>query len=122
MLELLQRRFHGIAEWEIPAGGFYIWLQFTVSPLSIRQLFHTCLEQNVLIHPGYLYDRLDASHIRLSYAYASPDEMERGLQCLAEAVHRLWILDPDFDECFFLISQPKNSLDLKGPCPSDQGC
>ncbi|APO42702.1 GntR family transcriptional regulator [Paenibacillus xylanexedens] len=89
MLELLQRHFHGIAEWEIPAGGFYIWLQFTVSPLSIRQLFHTCLEQNVLIHPGYLYDRLDASHIRLSYAYASPDEMERGLQCLAEAVHRL---------------------------------
>jgi GntR family transcriptional regulator of abcA and norABC len=43
----------------------------------------------VLIHPGYLYDRLDADHIRLSYAYASPDEMERGLYLLAQAVKKL---------------------------------
>ncbi|WP_405154213.1 PLP-dependent aminotransferase family protein [Paenibacillus sp. FSL K6-0108] len=89
MLELLQRDFSELAEWSVPAGGFYIWLRFTVSPLSIRELFHACLENHVLIHPGYLYDRLDAEHIRLSYAYASPDEMERGLHFLAQAVNKL---------------------------------
>jgi GntR family transcriptional regulator of abcA and norABC len=89
MLELLQRNFGELAEWSIPAGGFYIWLRFTASPLSIRELFHACLENHVLIHPGYLYDRLDAEHIRLSYAYASPDEMERGLHLLAQAVKKL---------------------------------
>ncbi|MBR2563078.1 MAG: PLP-dependent aminotransferase family protein [Paenibacillus sp.] len=89
MLDLLQRYLHDIARWTTPEGGFYIWLQFTIEPLSIRRLFHACLEEKVLIHPGYLYDRLDASHIRLSYAYASQDEMERALICLAQAVRRL---------------------------------
>ena len=70
-------------------GGFYIWLRFTAEPLSIRKLFSACLEADVLIHPGYLYDRMDASHIRLSYAYASQDEMERGLIVLAQEAHRL---------------------------------
>ncbi|WP_440113729.1 PLP-dependent aminotransferase family protein [Paenibacillus sp. QZ-Y1] len=89
MLELLQHHFGELAEWTTPAGGFYIWLRFTVEPLSIRELFNTCLESNILIHPGYLYDRLDVDHIRLSYAYASPDEMERGLHLLAQAVKKL---------------------------------
>ncbi|MGQ8873499.1 aminotransferase-like domain-containing protein [Paenibacillus sp. TSA_86.1] len=89
MLELLHRYFHDIAEWATPEGGFYIWLRFTAEPLSIRKLFSACLEVDVLIHPGYLYDRLDASHIRLSYAYASQDEMERGLIVLVEVARSL---------------------------------
>jgi len=89
MLGLLHRYFHDIAEWEKPEGGFYIWIRFTADSLSIRRLFHACLEKDVLIHPGYLYDRLDASHIRLSYAYASQDEMERGLIVLAQEACRL---------------------------------
>lgn len=32
MLELLERYFNGIAEWNKPAGGFYIWLKFTAGP------------------------------------------------------------------------------------------
>lgn len=89
MLGLLHRYFHNIAAWATSEGGFYIWLRFTADSLSIRRLFHACLEKDVLIHPGYLYDRLDASHIRLSYAYASQDEMERGLIVLAQEAHRL---------------------------------
>ncbi|MFS0872286.1 PLP-dependent aminotransferase family protein [Paenibacillus xylanilyticus] len=90
MLELLERHFTGIAEWNKPAGGFYIWLRFTAGSLSIRQLFHACLRDGVLIHPGYLYDRLDADHLRLSYAYASPEEMERGMQLLAQTAKNLF--------------------------------
>jgi GntR family transcriptional regulator of abcA and norABC len=91
MLELLQRDLRDIAEWKIPEGGFYIWLRFTAESLSIRKLFYACLEADVLIHPGYLYDRMDASHIRLSYAYASQDETERGLMVLVEAARRLMV-------------------------------
>lgn len=94
MLTLLQQHFHDIADWTTPEGGFYIWLRFTAEPLSIRRLFHDCLEENVLIHPGYLYDRLDTKHIRLSYAYAFFDEMERGLICLAQAARRLLLNQP----------------------------
>ncbi|WP_435890973.1 PLP-dependent aminotransferase family protein [Paenibacillus silvae] len=94
MLTLLQQHFHDIAVWTTPEGGFYIWLRFSAEPLSIRRLFHDCLEKNVLIHPGYLYDRFDTKHIRLSYAYASFDEMERGLICLAQAARRLLLNQP----------------------------
>lgn len=89
MLDLLERYFNSIAEWNQPAGGFYIWLRFTAGPLSIRQLFHACLQDGVLIHPGFLYDHLDADHLRLSYAYASEEEMERGMQLLAKAARKL---------------------------------
>lgn len=89
MLDLLERYFNSIAEWNQPAGGFYIWLRFTAGPLSIRQLFHACLQDGVLIHPGFLYDRLDADHLRLSYAYASEEEMECGMQLLAKAAKKL---------------------------------
>ncbi|MGR6546180.1 hypothetical protein [Paenibacillus tundrae] len=48
-----------------------------------------CLDRGVLIHPGYLYNRLDQEHIRLSYAYCTPEQMEEGLSILADTVREL---------------------------------
>lgn len=89
MLELLQRYLGELAQWNIPRGGFYIWLKLTCAPLSIRRLFQICLDRGVLIHPGYLYNRLDQEHLRLSYAYCTPEQMEQGLSILAETVREL---------------------------------
>lgn len=82
---LLAKHFHNIAVWQKPKGGFYIWLRFH-QPLVTKALFLKLLQKGVLLHPGYLYDRDNHHHLRLSFAYASLPELEKGIDLLAQAV------------------------------------
>ncbi|WP_314585790.1 PLP-dependent aminotransferase family protein [Paenibacillus terrigena] len=77
MLRLLAAHLSDVASCEASTGGFYIWLRITID-FSIKALFDKALTQGVLLNPGHLYDRADTQHIRLSYAYASMDQMEKG--------------------------------------------
>lgn len=83
MLQLLQRYFSGIARWNIPTGGFYIWLSIQ-KKMSINRLFSKAIKEGILLNPGYLYDRNNQFHLRLSYSYASFNEMREGLLRLSE--------------------------------------
>lgn len=81
--EILEQQFQQIATWKKSEGGFYIWLKFH-EPIVNKALFLKLLNQNTLINPGYIYDSSDLHHIRLSYAYASLDELKEGLNILLE--------------------------------------
>ncbi|GIO62401.1 aminotransferase-like domain-containing protein [Paenibacillus cineris] len=81
-LSILQQYFQDMATWEIPGGGFYIWLRLHV-PIPVHQLFEQALKEGILLNPGQIYDRHDRQHLRLSYAYASLHDLERGLIRLA---------------------------------------
>ncbi len=80
---VLEQHFKNIATWKKSEGGFYIWLKFN-EPIVNKSLFLKLLQQNVLINPGYIYDSNDLHHIRLSYAYASLEELKVGLEILLE--------------------------------------
>ena len=82
---LLEQYFKDIATWETPKGGFYIWLRFH-KPIVNKALFLELLQHKVLINPGYIYQPNDFHHLRLSYAYASFEQLEAGLSVLAEMV------------------------------------
>ncbi|WP_285399695.1 PLP-dependent aminotransferase family protein [Lysinibacillus sp. fls2-241-R2A-57] len=82
---ILHERFTEIASWSQPKGGFYIWLKFH-EPIVDKELFTQLLQRQVLINPGYIYDPQDTQHIRLSYAYATDEELEVGMQILYECV------------------------------------
>ncbi|WP_245237644.1 PLP-dependent aminotransferase family protein, partial [Paenibacillus ihuae] len=82
MRQLLQAHFTELATWSIPAGGFYIWLSLH-QPMPLRRLFTAALQAGLLLNTGDLYDRGDSRHLRLSYAYASPEELRCGLPALA---------------------------------------
>ena len=81
--EILEQQFQKIATWKKSEGGFYIWLKFH-EPIVNKALFLNLLNQNVLINPGYIYESSDLHHIRLSYAYASLEELKEGLNILLE--------------------------------------
>ncbi|MEK8132792.1 PLP-dependent aminotransferase family protein [Paenibacillus filicis] len=85
MLAILSKHYQELAEWSIPQGGFYIWLRL-VQPVAMRLLFEQALTEGILLNPGAVYDRQDQQHLRLSYAYASLDELERGLLRLAALI------------------------------------
>lgn len=88
LLSLLERYFGDIAQWRVPSGGFYIWLELP-SHVSVHRLFHLSLKEGILINPGYIYDRQAAYHIRLSYAYATMEQLEHSLNILRRLVDQL---------------------------------
>lgn len=79
--KILEEEFKDIASWNKSAGGFYIWLRFH-QPIVNKAFFLKLLNEKVLINPGYIYAANDLHHIRLSYAYASFDELAKGLEIL----------------------------------------
>ncbi|MBO1511515.1 aminotransferase-like domain-containing protein [Metabacillus bambusae] len=81
--EILEQKFQQIATWKKSEGGFYIWIRFH-EPIVNKALFLNLLNQNVLINPGYIYKSSDLHHIRLSFAYASLEELKEGLNILLE--------------------------------------
>ncbi|OPA26162.1 GntR family transcriptional regulator [Bacillus cereus] len=81
--EILEQQFQKIATWKKSEGGFYIWIKF-YKPIVNKALFLKLLKQNVLINPGYIYEPNDLRHIRLSYSYASLEELKKGLNILLE--------------------------------------
>ena len=80
---LLHEKMNDIASWEQPKGGFYIWLKFH-APIVDKAFFMKLFQFNVLINPGYIYDAQDTQHIRLSYAYATREELQYGIEKLYE--------------------------------------
>ncbi|WP_129691890.1 PLP-dependent aminotransferase family protein [Gottfriedia acidiceleris] len=81
--EILKKEFKKIASWKKSEGGFYIWLRFH-NPIVNKTLFLKLLKQNILINPGYIYEPRDLHHIRLSYAYASLEDLKKGLNILLQ--------------------------------------
>lgn len=81
----LSRWFGELADWSIPEGGFYIWLRLRHA-VSMRTLFSKALAEGILLNPGYIYDQTDSHHLRLSYAYANEDDLERSLVVLSSLV------------------------------------
>ncbi|WP_312091655.1 aminotransferase-like domain-containing protein [Aminipila sp.] len=86
-LSLLNTHFKDLADWNIPEGGFYIWLRFK-NQLFIDKLFQMALENNILLNPGNIYDFSDNNALRLSYAYAQPEDFSKAIKILSEITLR----------------------------------
>jgi GntR family transcriptional regulator, regulator for abcA and norABC len=88
MVHYLEKYFGGIASWNVPEGGFYIWVQLT-SLAATRELFEKALKEGILLNPGNLYGPDTSNYLRLSYSYASLADMERGMARLAAIIKNL---------------------------------
>lgn len=86
--QILQLHFSEIASWQLPKGGFYIWLHLK-KPVSLHTLFEQALQKNILLNPGSIYHHVDTSHLRISIAYASCEELRFALQELAAIIKKL---------------------------------
>lgn len=87
-LNALNKHFKCIAQWNIPSGGFYIWLRL-LPGISMQALFNRALGEGILLNPGSVYDHCAGSCLRLSYAYAGLEELEKGIAKLARIIKEL---------------------------------
>jgi GntR family transcriptional regulator of abcA and norABC len=86
-LDALDKHFSDLATWQIPLGGFYIWLKL-LHPVCMQKLFKLALAEGLLINPGNIYDYLSNQHLRLSYSYASLPELQNGLYRLSLLIRK----------------------------------
>lgn len=86
-IHFLKEYFSDIATWNVPQGGFYIWLHLQTA-ISTRKLFATALQEGILLNPGIVYDKNDLQHLRLSYSYATIEELKKGLIQLSKMIKK----------------------------------
>lgn len=82
-LSVLENHFKDIATWNIPNGGFYIWLTFK-EKVNIEELFYRASKENILLNPGDIYDFKHNNSLRLSYSYTNSIEFENAIKKLAD--------------------------------------
>lgn len=82
-LTLLEAHFNNLGTWNHPTGGFYIWLRLKKS-IPAAQLFKKAVASFVLLNPGDIYDYEKNQYLRISYAFASHEQLTAGLQSLAK--------------------------------------
>ncbi|MFD1412278.1 MocR-like pyridoxine biosynthesis transcription factor PdxR [Oceanobacillus jeddahense] len=73
------------ATWDIPEGGFFIWIKINYS-FKVKKLFEKALSKGIVINPGSIYKEQTGQFIRLSYGFASLDEIEKGIFELSEII------------------------------------
>lgn len=84
----LVEHFSDLAEWTAPPGGLFFWLRLR-SGIDTRPLLPDMLERGVAFMPGEVFFPATApaiGYMRLNFSHATPEQMDRGLVVLGEAV------------------------------------
>lgn len=81
MIQALNKYFADISTWDIPSGGFFIWLR-VIPNIPMKKLFSEALSNGILLNPGRIYEEESDQYIRLSYGYASPEQLTQGIYIL----------------------------------------
>lgn len=90
MLDLLEKNFGEIADWETPRNGLFIWLEFKNSFDTVKLLKFSLEKERVAFIPGNMFnvaaDESISNSMRLNFTALSPDKMEEGIKRLARAI------------------------------------
>ena len=78
------------AKFIVPHGGYYIWLEFP-EQTDTDDLAARAFKEGVSVIAGSLFFANDAprNYLRLSYSYATPEQIDEGIKRLASAYHSM---------------------------------
>ncbi|MCY9288366.1 PLP-dependent aminotransferase family protein [Bacillus haynesii] len=88
VLHVLETELEGLAEWSVPAGGFFIWLKI-LPPVSMKTLYAKTLSKGILFNSGAIYGQERGHYMRLSYAFASCEDLKKGITQLSGLIKML---------------------------------
>lgn len=87
-LTVLNEYFSDLGTWNIPKGGFYIWVTLR-KRIPMEILFCKAIKKGILLNPGDMYDFNPNHSLRISYAYLNKQEFTKGIQELAILIRSL---------------------------------
>ncbi|XP_076165337.1 kynurenine/alpha-aminoadipate aminotransferase, mitochondrial [Ptiloglossa arizonensis] len=86
MLASIQMYLSGLVEYTIPKGGMFVWLKVNglkdVNKLATKK----CSSQGIFLLPGHEFNHNSTTpdqHLRISYSYATPEEIDKALSVLS---------------------------------------
>ncbi|HEX3733507.1 MAG TPA: PLP-dependent aminotransferase family protein [Mycobacteriales bacterium] len=84
MLTALSSRMPEGVSWNVPAGGFFVWLTLPKG-IDSKVMLPRALAHNVAYVPGagFYADRQGKSQLRLSYCFPSPERISEGIRRFA---------------------------------------
>jgi 2-aminoadipate transaminase len=86
-LQALEYHMPAGVTWTRPRGGFFVWLTLP-DGIEIGRLRETARAQGVLFVPGtgFFANGGGERNLRLAFSFVPPDEIERGVTILAQAI------------------------------------
>jgi len=84
-IDTLNKYFKDIATWNVPIGGFYIWLTFN-DDVEVDDLFERAIDVGILLNPGDIYDFKHNRSLRLSFAYVDCGEFSRAMKDIRKLI------------------------------------
>ncbi|AMQ71532.1 putative PLP-dependent transcriptional regulator [Bacillus velezensis UCMB5036] len=88
IMSLLETNLKNVAAWNMPKGGFFVWVKI-LPPLSMKLLYTKALTKGILLNLGSIYAQEKGNYIRLSYAYASLEDLQKGIYELGLMIKEL---------------------------------
>ncbi|CAD1479445.1 unnamed protein product, partial [Heterotrigona itama] len=91
-----QRKSHvvGLAEWNIPKGGMFVWLKVNKIKDVMELADKECISHGIFVIPGHAfnYDRSKPEqHIRLSYSFSTPEEIDEVLVLSGPSLYLIYL-------------------------------
>lgn len=87
-LHALNKYMSDLGTWEVPRGGFYIWVKLKIA-VSEEQIFNRAIEAGVLVYPGHVYGQNQGSSLRISYSSESCQRIDEGICKLSQVIRAL---------------------------------
>lgn len=80
MIDCIREYIHGDIKYTLPEGGLNFWFSLP-DGYSANELYRVCLEQDISISPGSVFniDKTDNEHFRLSIASLDTNSIEKGM-------------------------------------------
>lgn len=87
MLEMMEKHMPKEASWSVPTGGMFMWVTLP-EHIDTKEVFMTAIDHNVayVIGRPFHCDGSGSHTFRLNYSFASMEQIEAGIQRLAEAI------------------------------------
>lgn len=103
------------ATWNVPAGGFYVWVKLPEG-LDSRAMLPRAVTQLVAYVPGtgFYYDGRGTDYMRLSFCYPTPERIVEGVRRLSQVIN----MESDLVNLFGTSGSDDNDLsDVETPGP-----
>jgi 2-aminoadipate transaminase len=88
LMESFDEHLAGVAEWTVPDGGFFSWVR--IPGAETRLLTVEAMDEKVAVVPGagFVGDRPDDEHVRMSFSRISDDDIREGVRRLRGVIDR----------------------------------
>jgi 2-aminoadipate transaminase len=89
-LTALERHMPPGVTWTHPCGGFFVWLTLPEG-VSVEPLREVARQRRVLFVPGTSFFSAGGGerNLRLAFSFVPPDDIERGIEILAQAIREM---------------------------------